>query len=161
VRVRQPYLRVDQRIEVSYSARLSGKDLNRGGNDHELFLISRVSSPEGEWLNEPKIVRNTLSGELPKNVDIQFFMRVVVQPGDYLLWVALYDRKTGKHNVAKRRLRVSELRGDPLPDLYRRMPLVEFPEVSETERDDVGFVTGQLNLPVRNRHPLQVELISM
>ena len=40
-------------------------------------------------------------------------MRVCVQPGDYVLWLVLYDRQTGKHNVAKRRLRVPELRGDP------------------------------------------------
>jgi hypothetical protein len=161
LRVRQPYLRIDQRLEVSYSARISAKDLNRSGDDHELFLVSRVSSPEGEWLNEPKIVRHMLAGELPKHLELQFFMRVVVQPGDYLLWITLYDRKTGKHNVAKRRLQVSELRGDPLPELYRRMPLVEFPDITESEKEDIGFVTGQLNLPVRNKHPLQVELISM
>jgi hypothetical protein len=160
-RVRPPYLRIDQRLEVGYSARLSGKELNRAGNDHELFLVSRVSSPEGEWLNEPKIVRHMLSGELPKQIDVQFLMRVVVQPGEYLLWVVLYDRKTGKYNVARRRIRVSELRGDPLPDLYRRMPLVEFPDITEAGKDDVAFVTGQLYLPVQNKRPLQVELISM
>jgi hypothetical protein len=161
IRVRPPYLRIDQRLEVSYSARISSKDLNRSGDDHELFLVSRISSPEGEWLNEPRIVRHMLSGELANHLDLQFLMRVVVQPGDYVLWITLYDRKTGKHNVAKRRLRVSELRGDPLPDLYRRMPLVEFPDISDSDKEDLGFLTGQLNLPVRNKHPLQVELISM
>jgi hypothetical protein len=160
-RVSDPYLRVDQRLEVSYSARISAKNLNKTGNTHELFLISRISSPDGEWLNEPSIVRHTLEQDLPKNVQAQFVMRVVVQPGDYLLWVALYDRKTGKHNVARHRMRVSELKGDPLPDLYRRMPLVEFPEFSDLDQNGVGFVKSQLHLPVRNKRPLQVELISM
>jgi hypothetical protein len=57
-------------------------------------------------------------------------------------------------------VKVSELHGDPLPDLYLRMPPVEFPIVSETE-NNVGAVTGQLYLPVHNNRPLQVELISM
>src|SRR5262245_4348232 len=161
IRVRSPYLRIDQRMEVSYSARISAKELNRSGDEHELFLVSRISSPEGEWLNEPRIVRHMISAELANHLDLQFLMRVVVQPGDYLLWITLYDRRTGKHNVAKRRLRVSELRGDPLSNLYRRMPLVEFPDISDSDKDDLGFVTGQLNLPVRNKRPLQVELISM
>ncbi len=158
--VRDPYLRVDQRLEVSYTVRLSSKDLNRSGNVHELFLISRVSTPDGEWLNEPNIVRHAIE-QLPKNVQAEFLMRVVVQPGDYLLWSVLYDRKTGKHNLAKRRMKVAELRGDPLPDLYRRMPLVEFPETDENNPNSVGFVSSQLYLPVHNKRPLKVELISM
>jgi hypothetical protein len=159
--VREPYLRIDQRLEVSYTARISGKDLNRSGKSHELFLISRVSTPDGEWLNEPSIIRHTAEDQLPNNVQAEFLLRVVIQPGDYTLWSILYDRKTGKHNVAKRRLRVPELHSDPLPDLYRRMPLVEFPEAGESEAAAVGFVKSQLYLPVHNKHPLQVELISM
>ena len=160
-RVRDPYLRVDQRLEISYIARIAAKDLNRTGKNHELFLVNRISTPDGEWLNEPNILRHTVEDELPKNVQAEFLMRVVVQPGDYILWAVLYDRRTGKYNVAKRHMRVSELRGDPLPDLYRRMPLVEFPEIGDSNGNGLGFISSQLYLPVRNRRPLQVELISM
>src|SRR5262245_22281934 len=85
-RTRGPYLRVDQRLEIAFTARISAKDLNRSGKDHELFLVSRVSSPEGEWLNAPKITKHLLGGELPNQLQAEFSMRVVVQPGDYLLW---------------------------------------------------------------------------
>ena len=89
-------------------------------------------------------------------------MHVVVQPGDYFLWCVLYDRTSGKHNLAKRRIRVSELRGDPLPYLYSRMPLVEFPEKEEgEEKGGLAFVSSPLYLPVHNKHPIQVDLISM
>ena len=157
--LREPYLRIDQRLEVAYSVRISGRELSRSGSQHELFLVNRVSTPDGEWLDEAHIVRHTLENELPKDVQAEFLMRVVVQPGDYMLWTVLYDRKTGKHNVAKRRLRVPELRGDPLPALYQRMPLVEFVETSDS--NDGGFVKSQLYLPVRNKRPLEIELISM
>jgi hypothetical protein len=160
-RVRDPFLRIDQYIEVSYTADIQAKDLNRTGSDHELFLISRVSSPDGEWLNETGIVHNTVETELPKNAHLEFRMDLCVQPGEYLLWVVLYDRKTGKHNLAKHRLHISELRGDPLPDLYRRMPLVEFPDASDSSDTGGGFVNSRLYLPVRNKRPLQIELVSM
>ena len=163
VNVNNAYLRVDQRLEVSYTARIPGKDLNRSGLAHELFLINRISTPDGEWLLEPSIVRHTLEGQLPKNVQAEFLMHAVVQPGDYLLWVVLYDRMTGKHNLAKRRIHVSELHRDPLPELYAGTPLVEFPEVRDSDSDEKGIflVNSPLNLPVRNKRPLQVELISM
>ena len=157
-RVTEPYLRVDQRIEVSYVASFRGKDLNRIGNTHELFFISRVSSPDGEWLEEPSVSR-PVEQALSAHAQTQFFMRVCLKPGDYLLWVVLYDRQNGKHSLAKRRIKVSELRRDPLPGLYETAPMVEFPEAGESDQA-LGFVKGHLNLPVHNKHPLEVQLIS-
>jgi len=158
--LREAYLRIDQRLEVSYTARISAKELSRSGKDHEFFFINRISSPDGEWLNQPHVVKQGLGNQLPNNAVVEFLQRAVVQPGDYIFWVVLYDRLTGKHNLAKRHVKVRELRSDPLPDLYQRMPLVEFPEANEFN-DSVGFVTSQLNLPVHNKKPLQVELLSM
>jgi hypothetical protein len=91
---------------------------------------------------------------------MQFSMHVIVQPGDYVLWVVLYDRKTGKHNVTKRHFKVGEVHGDPLPNLYSRMPLVEFPEFIDIG-DGVGASRNLLYLPVRNKQLLDVQLISM
>jgi hypothetical protein len=125
-----------------------------------LFLINRISSPDGEWLNEPHIVRHSAE-QLANNVQAEFFMEFVVRPGDYLLWSVLYDRQTGKHNLAKRRVKISEMGGDPLPDLYQRMPLVEFPEAGAPNAGALSFVNSELYLPVHNKRPLQVELISM
>jgi hypothetical protein len=159
--VGQPQLRVDQRLEVAYTARLSGKNLNRSGPNHELFLISRISTPDGEWLNEPQIVRHRQDEAIPNHVRVEFLMHVAVQPGDYTLWAVLYDRKTGKHNLARRHFRVPEIRNDPLPDLYRRMALAEFPDATDDNGSEFTGVTSRLYLPVRNKRPLQVELISM
>jgi hypothetical protein len=156
--ITDPYLRVDQRLEVAYFIRFFARDLNKVGNAHDLFFIARVSSADGEWLEQPNVTRYTIEQQLPKGTQAQFFMRVCVQPGEYVLWLVVYDRETGKHNFAKRRLKVPEMRGDPLPDLYRRLPLVEFPEVEAA--GNVGFVRGQLYLPVHNKHALDVELIS-
>jgi hypothetical protein len=159
--VGRPFLRPDQHLEVAYNARISGKDLNRAGAGHELFLVNRISTPDGEWLNEPYVVRHTLEGKLPSNLQAEFLIRFVAQPGEYVVWAVLYDRKTGKHNVASRRIRVPEIRGDPLPDLYQRMPLVEFLKRSDSDNNGIDFVEIPLYLPVQNSRPVRVELISM
>jgi hypothetical protein len=158
VQVRPAVLGMDQRIEVFYTVTIRAKALNSSGPRHELFLISRISSTDGEWLNAPDITHHKIDGELPNQMQAVFNMRVSVQPGDYLLWLVLYDRKTAKHSFTKRRVRVAEMRGDPLPLLYKRMPLVEFPRITEA---GVSYANSEFFLPIANKRPMQVELISM
>ena len=151
-------LRMDQRLEVLYSARIRAKDLNRAGATHELFLVSRISSPDGEWLNAPMISRQAIDKQLPGNAQVRFDARTFVQPGEYVLWLVLFDRDTGKHNVARRRIRVPEISNDPLPDSLSSLPLVEFPQ-STDQGNGVLAVTSKLFLPVAAKRPLEVELI--
>src|SRR5436309_4483699 len=63
LRLSDPYLRIDQRLEVSYVIRLSAKDLNRTGKTHELFFVSRISSPEDEWRVRLHIARSLAATE--------------------------------------------------------------------------------------------------
>jgi hypothetical protein len=151
-------LRMDQRLEFAYQVRLAAKDLNRIGKQHQLIFISRISTLDGEWLNEPGILRHVLNDELPKNVETQLTMRVGVKPGDYLLWLIVYDHVSRKHSLAKRRIRVPEIQDDPLPNSYDRLPLVEFPEARQAD-DPIGY-PSKLALPVQNSQPLQIEIIS-
>ena len=99
ITVRPASLGMDQRLEFFYSVVVNAKALNRLGKDHELFLVSRISSMDSEWLNEANILRQDIEDQLPNNVRVSFNMRVAVQPGEYLLWLLLYDRKPRKHNV--------------------------------------------------------------
>src|SRR5437660_11959657 len=67
VEVGVPSLRMDQRLEIPYSVRIGAKQLNRSGNAHDLFLVTRISSLDGEWLNEPSIQRQDIEEQLPGN----------------------------------------------------------------------------------------------
>lgn len=160
IRVGNPDLRMDQRLEVAYSVQIGAKQLNRTGKSHDLFLVTRISSLDGEWLNEPEILRQTIEQELPGNAAVQFNMRAFVQPGNYLVWLVLYDRTTGKHNVARRRVRVSEIDDDPLPYLSKGMPIVEFPQTRESGDGTVLMSSSRLSLPVTTKNPVDIELIS-
>ena len=41
--------------------------------------------------------------------------------------------------------------------MYTGTPLVEFPEAGDS---DQGFVKGRLHIPIQNRQPLQVQIVS-
>lgn len=160
LRILPAALRMDQRLEVAYTATVRAKDLNRSGNEHELFLISVVSNSDGEWLTQPSVIRQTVEGEVPSNLEVRFDTRAFVQPGDYLFWLVLYDTRTGKHNMTRRNVRVPGIRNDPLPDAFGRLPLVEIPQVSRTEVGTVVRLTGELFLPIKNKRRVEIELIS-
>jgi hypothetical protein len=153
-------LRMDQRLEVPYAVRIGAKQLNRAGDAHDLFFVTRVSSLDGEWLNEPSILHQSIEEPLPGNASVQFEMRAFVQPGEYLLWMVLYDRTSGKHNVARRKVRISEIDKDPLPSLFRGMPLAEFPRTREAGGGTVLMSSSRLSLPVAVKRPIDVQLIS-
>src|SRR3989442_15987234 len=116
-RVADPYLRIDQRLEVSYVARISARDLNRTGKTHELFFVSRVSSNDGEWLEQPNIARRVIEEELPRGTQAEFFMRVCVQPGDYLLWLVPFYCLNGKNQVDQRGFLMAQFLGHSLAEL--------------------------------------------
>jgi hypothetical protein len=157
-----PGLRMDQRLEISYGARISAKNLNRTGHSHELFMISQIVRPDQDWASELNILPFKLDGELPSGQEVRFGMRILVKPGDYELSVVLYDRITGKHNALKRRIEVPSLRNDPLPDAFTGIPPAEFPRVKDDEEntDRLFQTTGNLFLPVGNTRPIDLELIS-
>src|SRR5207245_9000346 len=60
LRLSDPYLRIDQRLEVSYVIHLSATDLNRIGKAQEVFFVSRIGSPDGEWLEPHNSARSSL-----------------------------------------------------------------------------------------------------
>jgi hypothetical protein len=158
VNVRPVTLRMDQRLEVVCEVRIAAKSLNSSGTSHQLVLVSRISGLDGRWLNEPRVVRQPIDSEIPKNMEALFLMRVALKPGDFYIWLILYDDTTGKHNLTKRRLKIPEIHRDPLPGSDSRMPPAEFPEPREAGAP-VGY-PSKLYLPVDNDRPLRVEIIS-
>ncbi len=159
IEIKDPALGIYQRLEVAYTAKIQARQLNRLGTTHELFFVIGVSNIEGEWLVEPKVVRQSVKTALPNGVELWFSDWVFAKPGNYVLWFALYDSLTGKHNVAQRRVQVPQPEHDAFPNASDRLPQVELPHLSDREGGTIfGFYTG-LTLPVRNKQELRVELM--
>jgi hypothetical protein len=160
VQVQRATLRMDQRIEVPYEAAIDSKDLGKLGAK-DLYLIAGVSNTLGQWLVYPKVVHQVIKTPIPAGTDLRFSDAVLVQPGNYLLWLLLYDRHTGRHNVIKRLAEVSKIENDPLPNIGRSLAPVEFSALTDREGRSVLEFTSGLTLPVLNRRPTRVELISV
>jgi hypothetical protein len=154
-----PTLRMDQRMEISYKATIAIKQLNKYGALHDLFFIVGVSSWNGDWLVEPKVVHAVIKDKLNDNDELWFSDWIFATPGRYELWFILFDRQIGKHNIAKRRVQVRQLQSDALPHLGERLPQLEFPRVSDREGGSVLGLYGNLNLPVQNKQKASIELI--
>jgi hypothetical protein len=152
-------LRMDQRLEVAYTATLQAKDVNNlfGG---DLYFIAGVTDAGARSLVPPKVVHRSLDGRIPENKELRFSDNLIALPGEYVLYLVLYDRQTGRHNTMKRRMTVTPLSGDPLPDAGKGLPQLEFFDFTDRERGTLQFFKG-LSLPVTNRRMLRIELISL
>jgi hypothetical protein len=152
-------LRMDQRLEVAYTATLQTKDVNNltGG---DLYFIAGVTDAAGKTLVPPKVVHRSLDGKIPDNKELRFSDNLIAQPGEYVLYLILYDRQTGRHNTVKRRTTVAPLSSDPLSNAARDLPQLEFFDFTDRERGTIQFFKG-LSLPVANKRMLRIELISL
>ena len=155
VQIQNPALRMDQRLEVAYTAKIQADTLNKYGSIHDLFFISAVGSPGGKCcLVAPKVVHYTRKEKLAHEFELRFSDAVLTQPGDYWLWLILYDRANAQHNIVKRRIHVPPIENDPLPDADKALPNVELPGRTDRERGTVLEFYRGLSLPIGNKQPL-------
>jgi len=161
VQVDKPQLRMDQRHSVSYSVRIRLNNVNAAAAGREFVFVSSVSSIDGRWLMPPKAGKQPVKTMPAPEIQVQFNECVFARPGEYVLWLVLYDIKTGMHNVAKRRIQIPQLKNDPLPQLNSRLPLVEFPRLSGPDPQLMSMIPGPLFLPVANKRPIALELVAV
>jgi len=157
-RVDKPQLRMDQRYEIFFGGSIRGKNLQPSGSGWEYLYVSGVSDTEGNWIVQPKSNREHLDVELSSGFSLEFGDCVFLRPGEYLVWVALYEPASDRRNVAMRRVRVPANSTSDLPLLVSRTTEVEFPAIFTSE-EVPETRPGTAYLPIRNRDPLSLELI--
>jgi hypothetical protein len=161
VQVDKPQLRMDQRHSVAYSVRIRLNNVNEAAAGRDFVFVSIVSSIDGRWLIPPKAGKQPVKAMPAPKIQVQFNECVFARPGEYVLWLVLYDIKTGMHNVAKRRIQVLQLKDDPLPQMNSRLPLVEFPQLDGRDPQLMSTIPGRLFLPVDNKRPIGLELVAI
>jgi len=78
-------------------------------------------------------------------------------PGRYNIATIIYDSVQQQRSVLMKTLEVPEIKEDPLPELARDLPRVEFLPPGEPGKSQVG--SGTPWLPVNTIHPVDVELL--
>ncbi len=153
-------LRGDQRLALPLTVRLSGRDLRRHAQKHDLAMMLRIAPEQGSWFPGFGWLEKKLDQPLPGRTSLLFTFQLLVKPGHFRFAIVLFDRVSGRRNVAIRRMRVEPLSRDPLPQAFRDLPPVEF--LRAEDGLDAAWqpgVSGRLWLPVETRQPVEIELL--
>ena len=154
-------LSTHQRMILRVIERVDGRELEKRRSAGEfLGLIEYADSAGHVWQNHLSIDPAKLQAAMQRQyLDIHFYAFVL--PGDYTVSLGVCDPKTFEHSVAVRKVHVTGLKTDPLPDAWTGLPPVDIvPGTKETP--DVWFlpdVSTHLNLPVVTKRPVHIQLL--
>jgi len=161
VEIRPPVLRFDQRYELGYTARIESKNLQWSSGHHEIRYVSGVSGIDGRMLVAPKPIKKAMD-ELPTGpFSVSLSDCVLLQPGKYVLWMAVQDPANQRHNLIKKSIQVPEWPAKTLPDMNVHLPPVEFPDVVSDGRVPVQVAPATIALPLQNSQPMDIEIVSV
>lgn len=160
LRISDPALSAHQRLGVILNAQVDGAELARRRGEGKLLVLAQITDQKNRtWQNHVETGLDHVEEGI-KNNNVIVTQSFFVLPGDYRVAVAIFDTTSGEHNLIKRTLHVTPLKNDPLPDLWRDLPPVEFftPE-GIPDRWFLPSVEGRLHLPVEARHQVEVSLL--
>jgi hypothetical protein len=161
VQIEKPELRMDQRYEIAYYGSIETKDLPWPGDSEELIYVSGISTPDGEWVIPPKIGRQVFESKSASEPQVLFGDCLFVRPGDYSITVVVYDTHSGKHSLAKKRIRPSDFSDELLPVLNSTLPVALFPMADGPDPRSPEMSPPRLLISVANKRPLDVSLIGV
>ncbi len=154
-------LSILQRFVVEFRVEVPSKSLYLLGPRYQLFLAVRLK-PAGaaDWLNTHDVTGTRLHERMPKENHLEFSLRALVQPGEYTVGFILFDPISGLRSVALRKLKVRPLSSDPLPEISRDLPAVEFFQRGvDEDREVLPELHSRLWIPLATRRPVHIELL--
>jgi hypothetical protein len=160
MKVREPELRMDQQTAVFYEAKIELKTIPVPEDRKVVFFVG-VDSADGKRLTQTSVHAVNVPTDIKGDFDLKVLGCVYFRPGNYSLWVAAHDVSTVKHSVRRQNVRVSEIKNDPLPLLDSKNPPARFPDYTPEETELDKAIPTSLHLPVSNRRPLAIDIISL
>jgi hypothetical protein len=171
VKAYKPALTLQQRFLVQLHASIDVNKLPDRELWHDFHILVKVADAEKQWVPDgfhAQIAVPPSTGELaPLTFDGGLYLR----PGRYTVAIIAYDATLKQGNISRHELRVSAPRRDPLPELDRDLPKVEFirglpahalmdsVDSVSVVRADWPLGVGKEWLPVKNRRDLCIDII--
>jgi len=153
-------LSILQRLVVEIRVKVPSKSLYLLGPTYQLFLDVRLKPAGAAWLSTHDVTGTRLHERMPKENHLEFSLRALVQPGEYTVGIILFDRISGLRSVALRKLTVRPVSGDPLPEISRDLPVVEFFQRGvDEDHEALPELHSRLWIPVATRRPVHIELL--
>jgi hypothetical protein len=165
VSISLPYLSFQQRQMVQISININGERLQDPENRKDLHFVIKVTAADTRWVSDYSYASVPIKQELDGSRQIHYVNRISLRPGRYNISILVYDTLLDKGNVRQKNLRVSRLKGDPLPELDRNLSDIEFfPEKPQEDRSSYGIdwplSQGKEWLPVNNNRCLCIDIVA-
>jgi hypothetical protein len=161
VHVSAEHLSFHQRLIATIRVEVPGRELLKRSHDGHITLLVEVRNGQGvSFRNYGNLELDDLKPEM-KRSDVEFSWQAFAVPGQYEVFVALWDKKSGEHNFMRRLFHVDAYRNDPLPEMWRGLDAFEF---WSTKRDGPDYmfhsdIEGRPNLKLATRRPIHMEVL--
>ena len=157
-------LSIYQRLVVHIQMLVQGKELSKRGDTGDLLAFVQITDNSNHMAHDAlKLELPKIAPQLNKKADVMFEFDAFVLPGDYTVTLAVDHTDAGEHSLMQHSIHVNALKNDPLPEMWRDLPVLEFLTHIEPPDPDTFFhpeLKGTLNLPVETRRPVNVELLA-
>jgi len=174
VHLSKPQLTYRQRHQAQIEIAFRLRDLARVGISlRDLHVIVKVAGMDGHFLGQAYDRFEPPPG-IESAAELYSVVNVYVRPGTYRVTAMAYDSLHRRGNLWRGTLRVPPVSNDPLPDMERNLPEVEFQPAPNRPNsiarrlspiwpptlpnDPLDLGEGELFLPVDNARPLQVDV---
>jgi len=160
VRVYGPVLTRQQRQQLTISATINGVDLEDVGSRRDLHFVLKVATANGRWIPGYSYTHGSVPSGMDWYHNIEYANILFVRPGRYTIVLIVYDAYLKEGNIVRKRVKVTGLSKDPLPELDRNLPEVEFTGGNQIVSRFSQFLSpGKEWLPVKNSHSLCVDIV--
>lgn len=159
-RILPPALSFHQRIIARLEVVLDGNDVAKQCCSGRAVALLQITDFQGQIFRNYG-VQDIKSPDGQGQYTFTLSWDVFLLPGDYQVVMALYYAGKPHHSLTLQKLHVHPIKDDPLPEAWRNLPNVEFcePESEGVDKFLLPGVTGQLNLPIKNHRPIQLEIL--
>lgn len=160
VRITHPELSVHQRLMTEVHVQVDGAELARRRGKGQFVTFVQLTDEQGRVFQNHTAIDLEKLDEKIEAQDVDCTMPAFVLPGTYRVAVAIYDSASREHSTREMSLHVSPLKADPIPDMWRGLPAVEF-STEEGPPDSwyLPATTSRLNLRLDTHNPVRVDVI--
>jgi hypothetical protein len=155
-----------QQVETTFSV---SKLLKAGASLSDLHFVVKFADGDGNWFPGQCYSRFKPPPDLRAGDHIHSFASVYLRPGKYKVAVMAYDGLHRRGNLRTNRFEVPAVKHDPLPEMDRDLPQIDFlPDVQHldiranepTLSDPWALGSGALRLPVDTETSVQLDLVA-
>ncbi len=131
VSITPPALSNFQRLLTRISIRVDGKEISDRGGKGEFVFYAAFRDSTGKTFRTRRNVDLQEYAKANSRTELECLLYAFVLPGTYDVTLAVVEPATRKRSETHRVLRVPGLNPDPMPELWRGLPAVEFVEMPD------------------------------